>query len=498
MNRRDFLRLGCHAGLLACAGCAGDMGLLLPPRKSDGDEPPLDGHRLLARFAQVTDTHLMDEESPARFAGAHNITHSAWRPYEAYSTQLLDGIIRTVNRIHASGRTIDFLLHTGDACDNAQSNELAWLLAITDGSVVDPLTGPDDRRAADRPPTLLDPHAPFQPQGLYRQGVHGDAPTIPWYGAIGNHDVHAIGVFPIVETAAGRRIAPLPLPERPGLVLPVVLDPLADRAYGNVTPAEPGPPCFLETPRPIVTNPARAYFNKQEYVSAVQTAQTSPTSHGFANGLTRYSTAPVPGLRLIVLDTTDSVTHFEGGIYDNGALTWEQLRYLESELDRSVQNDEVVMLATHHPSVALHPFYGSEILSADLQTLLGRYPNAVLHVAGHRHRNHVVGRGSYIEIETCSTLDLPQEGRLIELWQDEQTGAVQVIYEMFSHLPDDTLPPVGDDPLRSLREQAQTIAKADASAPARQRRLDSTGATPAGQPADRQGVWKTPSGLTFK
>ena len=62
---------------------------------------------LVARFAQLTDTHVVDEESPARFAGAHALTDAAWRPHEAYSTQLLDGMLRAVNRIHASaGRSI--------------------------------------------------------------------------------------------------------------------------------------------------------------------------------------------------------------------------------------------------------------------------------------------------------------------------------------------------------------------------------------------------------
>ena len=99
----------CLVLLLLSPGCAPDLDLpdvLLPARASE----PADraGWTLVARIAQISDLHIMDEESPARFAGAHDITSSAWRPYESYSTQLLDGTIRAINRIHASGRTIDF------------------------------------------------------------------------------------------------------------------------------------------------------------------------------------------------------------------------------------------------------------------------------------------------------------------------------------------------------------------------------------------------------
>ena len=160
-------------------GCAREEpGLLLPGRDSDTELPP--GLTLVARIAHVSDSQIVDEESPARFAGAQVITRSAWRPYESYSTQLFDGALRSVNRVHAADRPIDFLVFTGDACDNAQSNELDWVLGVLDGDFVDPLTGPDDRDPAGRPDPLRDPHAGFLPQGLYRGGLHGELPSIPW------------------------------------------------------------------------------------------------------------------------------------------------------------------------------------------------------------------------------------------------------------------------------------------------------------------------------
>ena len=457
------LKNSCRLGIagialfLASAACETDLPVLLPARTSPTAE--LQGYELLARFAHVTDTHVVDEESPARFAGAHELVSPAWRPYEAYSTQLLDGILRTVNRIHASGRTIDFLLHTGDACDNSQSNELAWVLGVFDGGEINPLTGPDDRPIESRPNPLLDPHATFTAQGLYRRGVHGDLPSIPWYSILGNHDRYAIGVFPIFQDAWGRRTAPLPLAQRPGVVLPAVFDPLALFAHGNVTPAEPGPPCLVDLPRFVWPNPGRAYFDRREYIRAMFDTATEPAGHGFSgpDGRSWYSVSLSADLRLIGLDTTAAAYAIEGFVYSEGSILPEQVAFLRAELDAARDRGELVIVATHHPSGSLWDGYGSALIGSSFRALLAEYDNVVLHIAGHGHHNAVMDRGGYLEIETCSTLDAPQEGRLIEVWRNPADGSLAIAYEMFSHLNDD-LPTLGDDPLRPLREDARRLA----------------------------------------
>jgi len=474
--------------LLVLTACEMDEALLLPGRESQttGEH----GYTLVARISHVTDTHIVDEESPARFPGAHDLTLSAWRPYESYSTQLLDGILRTVNRIHASGRTIDFVVHAGDACDNTQSNELAWCLAVFDGLGVNPLTGPDDRPTEDRPEPLLDPHAAFTAQGLYRTGIHGNLPSIPWYAVIGNHDRFAIGVFPVFEDFWGKRTAPFPFPQRPGVLLPAVLDPLALFAHSHVTPADPGPPCLLNIPEFVVPNPDRAFFNQREFVRSMFTTQTGPAGHGFNDpeaGPTWYSVSPVPGLRLIGLDTCDPAHLIEGFPYQEGAISAEQVAYLRAELAAAQDRDELVVVVSHHPSASLWDGYGSALIGSSFRALLNEHPNVVAHLAGHNHRNRVMDRDGYLEIETCSTLDIPQEGRLVEIWRDDDDDSIMVAYEMFSHL-DDELPALGDDPLRPMREIAQAIALGDAGASERQKHRDASGASPHGGPSDRNGT----------
>ncbi len=472
---------------IIAGGCGNDPSIFLDARNSE----PIDSAdlTLVARCVHITDTHVMDEESPARFAAAHIVTRSAWRPYECFSTQLFDGIIRTANRIHAAGRTVDFLIHTGDACDNAQTNELDWMLGIFDGEQIDPLPGPDDRPTNQRPDLLLDPHATFKAQGLYRTDHHGDEPSIRWYTVFGNHDAFAQGILPIFAAFPDRRIAPLPFDGRPGFLLPTIFDPVGALAYGRVTPADPGPPPLFAVPRPVTPNPARRFFNKREYIDAMFTTVTGPPGHGFdGDARTRswYSVAPVPGLRLIGLDTCDPAHKIPGLLYDKGALSLSQRNFLQQALEAAEEAGELVVIASHHPTRYLEPLYGTALDAPQFRSFLNGFPNVVVHIAGHSHVNRVFDRGGYLEIETCSTLDPPQEGRMIEIWRDETNDTVVVTYEMFSHL-DDRLPPLGDDPLAELRRQALGIAAEDPGAKTRRQILDPLAADTATSKSDRQG-----------
>ncbi|MFQ5591735.1 MAG: metallophosphoesterase, partial [Phycisphaerae bacterium] len=216
------------AAFAACAGCGSLPGKPLPNESTSPVSS--DRFRLVARFVHISDAQIIDEESPGRLTAASALAgyfaSATWRPYEVFSTQLLDGIVRTVNKLHVAKHEIDFLIHTGDATDNAQLNEIEWFIGVLDGGVVDPRSGPDDRAPGQLPDPLLDPHQPFEAQGLYRNGVHGDAPTIPWYNLPGNHDRFAAGVFPIVTNVLGQRTSPLPVQERIGLFLPRELNPV--------------------------------------------------------------------------------------------------------------------------------------------------------------------------------------------------------------------------------------------------------------------------------
>ena len=79
----------------------------------------------------------------------------------------------------------------------------------------------------------------------------------------------------------------------------------------------------------------------------------------------------------------------------------------------------------------------------------------VLHLAGHLHRNRVFDRGGYLEIETGSTLDYPQTGRIVEVWEAKDGSEVVISYTTISHRE------VVDE-LSGLREAAFALAASDA------------------------------------
>jgi len=456
------------------------------PLPNESTEPvDADRFELLARFVHITDAHATDEESPGRLTAVAALSASAWRPHEAYSTQLLDGIIRTINKLHVARHTIDFVVHTGDASDNAQLNEMNWFITALDGGRIDPLTGPDDRDPALRPDPLLDPHEPFTAQGMYRNGVHGDAPTIEWYNLFGNHNRFALGVFPIVTDLLGGRISPLPLENRVGLFLPVDLDPTGRLAWAPITPANPGPPPELNLPVLVQADPARRFITDRDFIEAHLAGTGEPTGHGFDPdhpNRTWYSVSPVPGLRLIALNSATPFIEVPTLVYSEGAISLPQVRFLQLELASAQALGECVIVATHHPSGALDLTSGTALTPRAFRRLLNGYSCVKLHIAGHWHRNLVIDRGGYIEIVTSSIIDPPQQGRIIEIWRPTEPRAdpvptvsgaradlpaegeeIELRYWMFSHLdeiepPDDSHTDIFDYPLLPMRRIAAELA----------------------------------------
>ena len=450
------------AGTLATGGCGGIPGVPLPNESTEAVDKTR--FALLARFVHISDAQIVDEESPARLTVLRALSSTAWRPHEAYSTQLLDGMIRTVNKMHVAREPVDFLIQTGDAADNAQWNELDWFMTVMDGGRIDPRTAPDDRPPSQRPDQLLDPHAVFEAQGLYRHGVHGDLATIPWYSLVGNHDHFALGVFPIVTDLLGHRYSPLMFENRIGLFLPINLDPVGTVAYAPVTPANPEPSVGISLPTIVEANPDRAYFTSREFIAAHQESPSDPPGHGFGSDPTDetwYSVSPMPGLRLIGINSASPILERPTLVYSEGAVSTAQRQFLVRELRKAQDSDEIVIVASHHPSESLDPLLGTALVADSLIRLLNEYPCVRLHIAGHWHTHAVIDRGGYLEIVTGAIIDPPQEGRVIEIWRDGDETELR--YWTFSHLeqidpPPGSDPDLFDDPLMPMRRMAAEIA----------------------------------------
>ena len=125
-------------------------------RPGDGSPP---GRPLLV-FAQLSDTHVMDHQSPARvelldrFADpdlapvGHDRTVGTYRPQELFTHHVLEAMVQAVNRCPSgpvTGAALDFAIVTGDSTDNAQLNELQAYLSLLNGGWTVPDSGDQDR-----------------------------------------------------------------------------------------------------------------------------------------------------------------------------------------------------------------------------------------------------------------------------------------------------------------------------------------------------------------
>jgi metallophosphoesterase (TIGR03767 family) len=351
--------------------------------------PPQEGRerRRVAQlfFAQMTDTHVIDEESPLRvefldtFSGPFT---SAYRPQEGISAQVLDQMVRqlrnTVSPITQD--RLDLVMTTGDNTDNTQLNETRWMIDVMDGDKeVDPDSGvpgpcgdggydgvkggkryydPDASDGEDgfgyspRPAENGRPVRSRDFRGLLERMNEPFRATgfddLPWYAVFGNHDGLVQGNQPrnpALERVATGCLKPTNLPAP-------ALEAIRAGAEGD------GQAAVLAL-RNAITNPgtatttlvppdeARRPLRKNEWIAEHLATTGSPVGHGFdeenlATGTGNYSFKPRPGVRFIALDTVAEHGLEEGNLDD------EQFNWLHRELLDAEVEQEVVMVFAHH------------------------------------------------------------------------------------------------------------------------------------------------------
>ncbi|MBU1220221.1 metallophosphoesterase [Myxococcota bacterium] len=379
----------------------------------------------LAYFAQLTDVHITDEESPARAIHSPFSAESAWRPQEPWTLHMLDSALRTINSF-SEVRRHDFVIFSGDVTDNHLGTELRSFLDTVEGGNVNPDTGnDDDPRAAG----LNDPHDEFVAAGL--------APEIPWYICFGNHDYWALG----------------------SVMTSLIADPTSSSATFWLSDAVT-PTCFDDPPCPdgycyssvpdrchvpvgedyyasssLPADPDRAYLSPEEFVETIMLSSAQgPAGHGFtqenldSSVYYWYRENAVEGMpvALVALDTTsaNSATTDKSG----GEISSEQLAWLDDRLTFLEQQNKVIIVVSHHP------LNGISTGQSQLASILHNHPNVVLHVVGHGHLNAVYPHGApsgmdlwhgYWEIQCPSTVDWPQQMRFLEVVDyGDGTGAV--------------------------------------------------------------------------
>ncbi len=341
----------------------------------------------LGTFAQITDAHVRDEESPARapFLDRYGDPfEGTFRPHEALAPHVLAAAVRALN-----AERPDAVFVTGDLTDSGQANEIAQATAALDGGVVRPDSGAPGYRgvqeAANPDPLYYRPDvdAPRRRGLLNRAQRPFRSPGLraPWHAVAGNHDVLVAGEVPwsaqLEAIARGRRM---------------------------VTTLDPG------------FRPAAA--DEADPVGALSRAAgrdvTVPADAARGPGDTRRFAGDRAvdvggGVRALLLDTANRA----GG--SDGRVDAAQLEWLRAQLARAGERRVVVL--SHHtlPAPALEVLDGS--------------PAVVAAIGGHGHRNAIEPRGRYWLIRTASLVDFPQQARMfrvreraLETWMVDHDG----------------------------------------------------------------------------
>jgi metallophosphoesterase (TIGR03767 family) len=383
----------------------------------------------LAAFAQLSDVHIIDTQSPLRLEFGEPFSSSAYRPQETLTAHVADAMVRRINAIRkgpVTGRKLAFAIQTGDNSDTAQLNELRWNIDILDGGKAVTIDSGDPTRyegVQDQDPAFYNPMF-WHPDGTPAGKADDDArakygfPTVPglldaarkpfepagldmpWFAAMGNHDGLVQGNFPIN-----------------GLYKSRATGTTKQTANGN---------------RTVTADPNRRLLDRSAWVDEHFTTTGSPVGHGFTPENRAKNTAyyyfDEGKVRFVVLDTIA-----DSG--DKGSLDKKQFTWLKRLLDRS--GKKLVVLFSHHP---LASFEDTNLAHRVEKELAGR-ENVVAWVNGHTHTNQIWAHprkehgkvvGGFWEINTASHIDWPQQARLLEI-VDNRDGSLSIFTTMVDH-----------------------------------------------------------------
>lgn len=457
--------------------------------------------RPLVGFKQLSDVHVIDEESPARVEwldGCETPFNAAYRVQEAMSLQVGDSMLRRLARIRRGPATrvpLSFAVSTGDNIDNNQLNELRWFISLLDGGRVDPDSGGPGYHGYTQ--EHYAPALPLEILELAQEPFDAVGTKVPWYAVLGNHDGLVQGNAPqnpsFETVATGGRKAFVPIdgyddcPDDPE-----DSDQLEDMMANLVNTSSEDVPADAE----------RVFVDHEELVEEFFQGDGRPYGHGLArapedpmhDARAGYYSFPMGRkVRGISLDTISYDGVADGHIPDpqfrwlrKELRKWSRVHYTGGgrKVNRKGRN-RLIVIFSHHSSPTLrnpggdpegqpfHCFRKTDQPECEggegLKSLLHRFPNVVAWVNGHEHNNAVrafpapgekdPARGFW-EINTAAHIDWPQQSRLIEIaWKPGRRADTVLIY---GTIVDHAAPPDPDRDAQSTVGYLSSLSRVEA------------------------------------
>ncbi len=439
--------------------------------------------RLLLRFVQFTDDHIIDDEAQAINGAAaldpiHPAFEAAMRLQEEYSDEAFNDMITQVNACHAQFPS-EFMIVTGDSADLTTVAETRRFIDNLDGSF-DQVSAFETNCRAGLPAGTPEPLAVlactrFTGRGVADTQSPDPDPANPLFQLLATRTL--LQILNTEEAALSGRAADGSVdPARetftrsPGL--PQVLrcndgevGCVNDRlempwyvAFGNHDGYVRGTVPFGTGVNEISQLTGRHYMLQQhEFIDEFFQTQAvpGPVGHGFnlteparrddANGRNDGYYAFDAGagkFRMIVLNTiidgtdprlpTDLVRN--PFALSDGTLDAAQFAWLKAELAAAHEHKQLVLAFSHHPDLTFAefgmfaPLVPIEVTAAQLNAELASWPNLIAWVAGHTHMHRIrafkVENGSGSNDSITTPVECKGPGACRGFWQIETASLI--------------------------------------------------------------------------
>jgi metallophosphoesterase (TIGR03767 family) len=406
----------------------------------------------LAAVVQLTDMHIVDAQSPARFEMFAAQNGSSFRPQESLGTHGASRLVARINAIAAApftGRALDAVISTGDNTDNGEMLELDWYLtALSGGSIVansgsrtrwEGVQSSGERSWYNPELAVADRYKkagfPQLPGFFGRVGAPhtSEGLRVPWYAVLGNHDDSVCGSLSNLRDAwndvyVGEVKFTKFQSANANAAMHTMWTTSGAKPTARAAARELNPLPSLDAQWLVTADDRRRPFSKSDYIAAHLAPENlgpGPHGHGFSSddlaaARGYYTAEPAPGVLAVSLDSTNPAGLAQGSLDD------QQFRWLEATL--AANPDQYTVVFSHHTSTSMEnplpdPDRPEEPRhrGAEVQALLHRHPQVVAWVNGHVHANRITphrgpdAKHSFWEITTASHIDFPQHARIIEL-----------------------------------------------------------------------------------